>query len=88
MLIPVRCFTCGKVLADKYDFYSREVELLKTSMKPSKDKEKGKGKTKDAPEANPYFDTVKTGPIMDKMGLTRYCCRRHMLGTVDMMDTI
>ena len=25
MIIPVRCFTCGKVVADKYDKFKREV---------------------------------------------------------------
>lgn len=77
MLIPVRCFTCGKVLADKYDWYIRQVEGLKS--KPEKEKEIEKA---------PYFDTVMSGEVLDKMGLTRYCCRRHMLATVDMMDTI
>jgi DNA-directed RNA polymerase I, II, and III subunit RPABC5 len=27
MIIPVRCFTCGKVIGDKWDDY---LELLKT----------------------------------------------------------
>ncbi len=25
MIIPVRCFTCGKVVADKYDQFKREI---------------------------------------------------------------
>ena len=25
MIIPVKCFTCGTVLADKYRFYLKEV---------------------------------------------------------------
>ena len=25
MIIPVKCFTCGKVLANKYRFYQSEV---------------------------------------------------------------
>ncbi|MBY8996733.1 MAG: DNA-directed RNA polymerase subunit N [Candidatus Thorarchaeota archaeon] len=25
MIIPVRCFTCGKVVADKFDQFKREV---------------------------------------------------------------
>lgn len=91
MLIPIRCFTCGKVLADKYDFYVRKVEALKGERDHKKDKAKdtykAKGKEK-AATAPPYFDAVKTDGIMDSMGLTRYCCRRHMLGTVDMMETI
>ncbi|MHA1577481.1 MAG: DNA-directed RNA polymerase subunit N [Candidatus Thorarchaeota archaeon] len=26
MIIPVRCFTCGKVVADKYEEFKREVD--------------------------------------------------------------
>lgn len=96
MLIPIRCFTCGKVLADKYDYYVRQVEALKLkSERTGGAKDKGKQATKAAaaaptptPTPTPYFDAVKTADIMDSMGLTRYCCRRHMLGTVDMMETI
>ena len=29
MIIPVKCFTCGKVLADKYQYYLREVRKKK-----------------------------------------------------------
>ncbi|MHA1881744.1 MAG: DNA-directed RNA polymerase subunit N [Candidatus Thorarchaeota archaeon] len=26
MIIPVRCFTCGKVVADKYEQFKREID--------------------------------------------------------------
>ena len=29
MIIPVKCFTCGKVLADKYRYYNIEVRKIK-----------------------------------------------------------
>ena len=94
MLIPIRCFTCGKVLADKYDFYLKEVQKLQKSGENTKDKPKEKNSAKDTAakkaEAEEYkhFEALRTGPILDKMGLNRYCCRRHMLGTVDLMETI
>ncbi|MDF1537977.1 MAG: DNA-directed RNA polymerase subunit N [Candidatus Thorarchaeota archaeon] len=25
MIVPVRCFTCGKVIADKYEQFKREI---------------------------------------------------------------
>jgi DNA-directed RNA polymerase subunit N (RpoN/RPB10) len=74
MIIPVLCFTCGKPLADKYDYYLEEVAKLGESKK------QGGGER--------HFDDMRTGPILDKLGLKRYCCRRHMLTTVDMMETI
>ena len=32
MIIPVKCFTCGKVLADKYLYYQREVRKRKIAQ--------------------------------------------------------
>ena len=31
MIIPIKCFTCGKVLADKYEYYTIRVKELKIS---------------------------------------------------------
>ena len=31
MLIPIKCFTCGEVLADKYRWYQIEVRKMKMS---------------------------------------------------------
>lgn len=77
MIIPILCFTCGKPLADKYDYYVAEVNKLMATNASA-----------NANEKTPHFDDLKTGPILDKLGLKRYCCRRHMLTTVDMTDTI
>lgn len=74
MIIPVRCFTCGKVLADKYDYYVAEAQKLSAEQKPA--------------QTAQHFDKVKTGPILDKLGLTRYCCRRHMIAHVDLIHII
>lgn len=96
MIIPIRCFTCGKVIADKYDYYIKESEKLKLETQDT-EKQKTKmlqatqeEKEKLAKEAHDtrHFDTIRTGELLDSMGLTRYCCRRHMLSTVDMMEII
>jgi DNA-directed RNA polymerase subunit N (RpoN/RPB10) len=93
MIIPIRCFTCGKVIADKYDYYIKEAEKLK--LEDAKDAKDAKNLTKEEKEklqkeahATRHFDTIRTGKLLDSMGLTRYCCRRHMLSTVDMMEII
>ena len=26
MLVPVRCFTCGKLIADKYEYYQNKIK--------------------------------------------------------------
>mgnify|MGYP003324343896 CR=1 FL=1 len=38
MLIPVKCFTCGKVIANKYRYYQREVNKRKISKSLEIDK--------------------------------------------------
>jgi DNA-directed RNA polymerase subunit N len=58
MMIPVRCFTCGAVIADKWEEYKKRT---------TEDKE-------------------ESGPVLDSLGIKRYCCRRMMLGNVDLID--
>jgi DNA-directed RNA polymerase I, II, and III subunit RPABC5 len=71
MIIPVRCFTCGKVLADKYDYFLREVK--KAKLNKQIDLEKVTYLTKEVMERTPE------GNVLDTLKLTKYCCRRHML---------
>ena len=85
MIIPIRCVTCGKVLADKYDYYVTETKKL---MKDGQDSEASMKKTDDVGNSNRNFDEIRTGPILDKLGLPRYCCRRHMIAHVDLINII
>ena len=74
MLIPIRCFTCGGVLANKYRFYEREVRRLKTERNMSNNV---LYLTKDNIKKTPE------GEVMDLLGLTKVCCRRHILTHVN-----
>jgi DNA-directed RNA polymerase I, II, and III subunit RPABC5 len=38
MIIPIKCFTCGMVLADKYRFYTEEVRKRKLAKSMDVDK--------------------------------------------------
>ena len=75
MIITVKCFTCGKVLADKYRYYQQEVRRLKIAkdMKVDKVIYLTKENTEKTPE----------GVVLDNLGLKNVCCRRHMLTHVD-----
>ena len=75
MLIPVKCFTCGKVLADKYRFYQTEIKKRKINKKM--DVDKVIYLTKD------FIDKTPEGEVLDLLKLNKYCCRRHMLTHVD-----
>jgi DNA-directed RNA polymerases I, II, and III subunit RPABC5 len=69
MIIPVRCFTCGKVLADKWNFYKNELKQNEDTIINV--------------NAKTVQLTVE-GKALDKIGLKRYCCRRVMLSHVDL----
>jgi DNA-directed RNA polymerase I, II, and III subunit RPABC5 len=75
MIIPIKCFTCGKVLADKYQYYLKEVRKKKIS----KNMQVGEViyLTTD------YIDKTPEGEVLDSLGLNRLCCRRHILTHVD-----
>ena len=75
MIFPVKCFTCGQVLADKYEFYKREIKKRKISK--SIDLENVLYLTKD------FVDKTAEGEVMDLLKLNKYCCRRHILTHVD-----
>ena len=75
MIIPVKCFTCGKVLADKYQFYLTEIRKKKIN----KDINVDKVLYLDIE----YNDKTIEGEVLDQLKLIKYCCRRHMLTHVD-----
>ena len=75
MIIPIKCFTCGTVLADKYRYYSEEVR--KRKMTRDLHVEKVIYLT---PE---YSQKTPEGEVLDELNLKKMCCRRHMLTHVD-----
>jgi DNA-directed RNA polymerase subunit N (RpoN/RPB10) len=75
MIIPVKCFTCGTVLADKYRYYQNEVRKRKIQQGTSVDKV--------VYLTNNNVDKTPEGEVLDNLGLNNVCCRRHMLTHVD-----
>lgn len=59
MIIPVRCFTCGNLVADKYNEFTSRV---KNGEDPKK--------------------------VLDSLGLKRYCCRRMLITSMDIVDQL
>ena len=80
MIIPIRCFTCSKVIADKFDYYHLEKNKL-ASLANGNDDKTDKDNLK-------FFSDIHTKEILDNLGLIRYCCRRSLMSSVDMMDVI
>jgi DNA-directed RNA polymerase subunit N (RpoN/RPB10) len=75
MIIPIKCFTCGNVLADKYRYFQDRVRKMKQDKKIDADKVIYLTKT--------YNTKAPEGIVMDELGMNKMCCRRHMLTHVD-----
>ena len=75
MIIPVKCFTCGGVLADKYRYFLEQVR--KQKMRDNKSLKQVEYLS------SKNMDKTIEGNVLDDLGLTDPCCRRHMLTHVD-----
>ena len=58
-MIPIRCFTCGNLIGDKFTPFQARV---KAGEDP--------------------------GKVLDDLGLKRYCCRRMLISSVDVIDQV
>jgi len=80
MIIPVKCFTCGNVIANKYRYYQEQVrkkKLAKRGNGESIDLDKVLYLTKEFAEKTPE------GEVLDELNMKKMCCRRHFLTHVD-----
>lgn len=81
MIIPIRCFTCGKCIAHLWDDYNEKIQKsYNKDVKPNQ------------PNLRIHTDTLDKKlaeeKALDEIGLTRYCCRRMMLSHIDMCEKI
>jgi len=76
MIIPMRCFECGKPIADKWRGYQKALKKLKGN----------------SAEQRVYFDGTKIPETPEKKVLDMLnintCCRTHFLTQIDLIDKI
>jgi DNA-directed RNA polymerase I, II, and III subunit RPABC5 len=93
MIIPMRCFTCGYVLGNKWREYERLVSEKHHGVRSSSGAGAGDA-TKSRDIMTPiYLDLnvkIRTihGEALDTLGITRICCRKNMLTHVDLIHKI
>jgi DNA-directed RNA polymerase subunit N (RpoN/RPB10) len=81
MIIPIRCFTCGKVVAHLWEKYQEKIQ-------------DNYNKNVNPMEKNRFTDIQKCkdktieGKTLDELGVDRYCCRRMLLTHIDLFDKI
>ncbi len=82
MIIPVRCMNCGNLLADKWRYYQAEVARLRAEQNITQPFVIDGTQSPDAIPLTPEKQ------VMNKLGITRYCCRKHLLTHRDLIDKI
>lgn len=80
MIIPIKCFTCGMVLANKYRYYLEQVRAKKLTKR-------GKGESINIDKVlyltKEFSEKTPEGEVLDELNLRKMCCRRHFLTHVD-----
>ena len=92
MIIPIRCFTCNNKIANKWELYTKLLEEENDKVDSNKESilttniiEKIK---------NPPIDDTKNykysniGHVLNKLKINRYCCRRHFIGHIELIQYI
>lgn len=78
MIIPIRCMSCHKVLADKEKKYLEECAKI-----DGVDVDGGRRAGSELERPGPDGKT-RRGHIMDALGIVKPCCRIAMMTTVSM----
>lgn len=92
MIIPIRCFTCNKIIASKYEKYKQliqeENERRILAQLPKLDNIlSGDDITID--DTDHSSDITKLyKSIFEQIGIERYCCKRCIISHVDLIDKI
>lgn len=79
MIIPVRCFTCGKVIGNKWEAYLGLLQAEYTE---------GLVCQKLMEILGFLMLSFNFSDALDALGLKRYCCRRMLLGHVDLIEKL
>lgn len=85
MIIPVRCFTCNKVIGHLWEDYSKKVAKLYQDMDTN---EKQSSLKFTQVSRDKIRNKTFEGRVLDEMGLNKYCCRSIMISTVDLSNKI
>lgn len=82
MIIPIRCFTCNKVIAHLWEEYQNRLQasFIEEDI-PNNTKKR-------FVDINTIENKTIEGKILDDLGIKRYCCRRMMLSHIDLTDKI
>lgn len=80
MIIPIRCFTCNKVLGSVYNKYTELINLKKLNNNIND--------TDSIYNIDSLNMENSNIDIFKKLNIKRYCCRRHLISHIDLIQKI
>ena len=86
MIIPVRCFTCGNVIADKWTPFVKLVMEKKNESTENVNSELDIEYINITEDGN--IQKSIEGEVLDELKMHKYCCRRMFLGNVHLISYI
>ena len=86
MIIPVRCYTCGEVLANKWIPYITAIQEEKNKINEEVDENLNNLDLRYIDVKNKSPEKSIEGKILDELDLHKYCCRRMMLSNVHIIS--
>jgi len=78
MIIPIRCMTCGNMIASKWKMYQEVLLSSETHARSNLI-------TNDIEDLKEDTAEYKA---LNAVGVSRYCCRRHLLAHTDIIDIL
>ena len=87
MIIPVRCFTCNKVIAHLWEEYQKKVQeaYIEDSKTINRDSNLRQERFIDV---NKVGSKTKEGLVLDDLDIKKYCCRRMFECNIDIFEKI
>ena len=86
MLIPVRCFTCGAVIGDKWNPFIEGIVENKEKSTKNVNSELDIQYIQITEDGS--IEKSIEGEMLDDLEIHKYCCRRMFLGNVHLISYI
>ena len=84
MLIPVRCFTCGEIMGDKW----KPFIVLSNKERNNNNDETDNNLNIEIIDIESKTPKTIEAKVLDKMNIKKMCCRRMLLSNVHLISYI
>lgn len=80
MILPIRCFSCGKVIGNMYNDYQRLITTTEGGLT--------RALSESATTEGVGTNTLTPLEALDILNVRKYCCRRMFLSHVNIIDDL